>query len=70
MNEALKEIVLVGKEFESMFGRKYGNGLIEGINLDDADYALLCVGSVCGTIREVIDELNAAGKEIGLIKLK
>ncbi len=70
MTEALKEIVKVNNEFKKTFGRKYGNGLIEGINIQDAEYAILCVGSVCGTAREVINELNASGKKIGLIKLK
>jgi pyruvate ferredoxin oxidoreductase alpha subunit len=70
MNEALKEIVKVNNEFGKTFGRKYGNGLVEGINLEDAEYALLCVGSVCGTAREVIKELEGHGKKIGLIRLK
>lgn len=70
MNEALKEIVKVNNEFGKTFGRKYGNGLVEGINLSDAEYALLCVGSVSGTAREVIKELEGQGKKVGLIRLK
>jgi pyruvate ferredoxin oxidoreductase alpha subunit len=70
MREAIREIIKVSKEFDKSFGRKYGNGLVEGINLEEAEYAVLGVGSVCGTIREVIKELNEQGKKIGLIKLK
>ncbi|MGI6589239.1 MAG: transketolase C-terminal domain-containing protein [Candidatus Iainarchaeum sp.] len=70
MREALKEIIKVNKDFEKTFGRKYGNGLIEGINLSGAEHAILCVGSVCGTVREVIKELKKEGKKVGLIKLK
>ena len=69
MREALKEIIKVNKDFEKTFGRKYGNGLIEGINLSGAEHAILCVGSVCGTVREVIKELKKKEK-VGLIKLK
>jgi len=38
--------------------------------MKDAEYALLTVGSVSGTAREVIDELRKEGKKVGLIKLK
>lgn len=70
MKEALKVILKVNEEYGKKFGRKYGNGLIEGINLAKAEHALLCMGSVSGTIREVIEEYKKKGKEIGLIRIK
>ncbi|MDD3083558.1 MAG: pyruvate ferredoxin oxidoreductase [Candidatus ainarchaeum sp.] len=70
MKEALKEIPLAHTEFASMFGRKYGNGLIELIEMKDAEYALIANGTSVGTTRVVVEELRKEGKKVGLIKLK
>ncbi len=70
MKEALREIPLVHKEFEKEFGRKYGNGLIELIEMKDAKYALIANGTSVGTARVVVEELRKKGKKVGLIKLK
>jgi pyruvate ferredoxin oxidoreductase alpha subunit len=53
-----------------MFGRKYGDGLVETYQMNDAEYAVLCQGTICGTARVVVDELRSEGKKVGLIKLK
>jgi pyruvate ferredoxin oxidoreductase alpha subunit len=60
----------VNNEFKGKFGRGYGDGLVETYCIDDAETALLCMGSVCGTARDVIDMLRKKGKKVGLIKLK
>lgn len=70
MQEALKEIPLVHKEFEKTFGRKYGNGLIELIEMKDAQFALIANGTSVGTTRVVVEKLRKKGKKVGLIKLK
>jgi pyruvate ferredoxin oxidoreductase alpha subunit len=70
MKEALKEIPLVHKEFAKTFGREYGNGLIELINMKDAEYALLIAGSTVGTAKEVVEEMRKKGKKVGIIKIK
>ncbi|MEI7961424.1 MAG: pyruvate ferredoxin oxidoreductase [archaeon] len=70
MQDALKIIPKVNTEFEKEFKRSYGDGLIETYELKNAKYALLTVGSITGTAKEVIDELKLAGKEVGLIRLK
>ncbi|MFA6064996.1 MAG: pyruvate ferredoxin oxidoreductase [archaeon] len=70
MENALKVISEVNSEFGKKFGRTYGDGLIETYNTSKAKVALLCLGSVGGTIKEVIDEYKKKGKEIGLIRLK
>ena len=56
--------------FGQQFGREYGNGLVEGYRMDDADYAVIAMGSVCGTIRVVVDSLRKEGKKVGMIKLR
>ncbi|MFA5320453.1 MAG: pyruvate ferredoxin oxidoreductase [Candidatus Omnitrophota bacterium] len=55
-------------EFAKTFGRQY-NGLVEGYHIEDAERVIVAIGSVCGTIKEVIDEFRAKGKKIGLLKV-
>ncbi|MBM3243995.1 MAG: pyruvate ferredoxin oxidoreductase [Candidatus Omnitrophica bacterium] len=72
LNETLKEslslIPKIVSEFSKIFGRNY-NGLIEGYELKDADRVIVAMGSVCGTIKEVVDELRKKGKKVGLLKV-
>jgi len=72
LNETHKEVLaLIPKltaEFAKVFGRTY-NGLIEGYQIKDAERVIVAMGSVCGTIREVVDELRAKGKKVGLLKV-
>ncbi len=65
-----KEIKKVASEFKKVFGRNLGyEGLIEKYKTGDADIILVAMGSVCGTIKEVIDELRKKGKKVGLLKI-
>jgi pyruvate ferredoxin oxidoreductase alpha subunit len=70
LRDSLDIIKDVNKDFEKSFNRKYGDGLVELYNMDDAEYAVLGLGTVCGTARVAIDELRKKGKKAGLIKLK
>jgi pyruvate ferredoxin oxidoreductase alpha subunit len=73
MDLALKKakgvITKAGKEFGEMFGRDY-SALIEGYKLDDAETAIVAMGSICGTTKDAIDEMRAAGKKVGLLKIR
>ncbi|MCX6744672.1 MAG: pyruvate ferredoxin oxidoreductase [Candidatus Parcubacteria bacterium] len=64
-----KEIVKQNLEFKKVFGRGVGNGLIEEYKTKDADIILMAMGSVCGTIKEVIDQLRVKGNKVGLLKI-
>lgn len=66
--EALSLIPKLTAEFSKVFGRTY-NGLIEGYQLKDAEKVIVAMGSVCGTIKEVVDELRSKGKKVGLLKV-
>ncbi|MGI6585118.1 MAG: transketolase C-terminal domain-containing protein [Lutisporaceae bacterium] len=66
---AKKKIVSVNEEYANLTGRSYG-GMIEEYRCDDAEAALVAVGSVAGTVRVVVDEMREAGKKVGLIKLR
>jgi len=65
--EVIKLIPGVLEEFSSAFGRKYG--FIEKYRLEDADKVIIALGSVCGTIKDVVDELRKKGKKVGLLKI-
>ena len=38
--------------------------------LEDAEYAVVAIGSVCGTIKDAIDELRKQGIKAGLLKVR
>ncbi|MGA2469219.1 MAG: transketolase C-terminal domain-containing protein [Solirubrobacteraceae bacterium] len=67
--EALDLVPKVAEEFQERFGRTSG-GLLERYRSDDAETVVLALGSVVGTISEVIDELRAQGTSIGVVALK
>lgn len=58
----------VGKEFGDKFGRYYG--LIEEYKSEDADIILIALGSICGTIKDVVDEQREQGKKVGLVRVR
>jgi pyruvate ferredoxin oxidoreductase alpha subunit len=70
MKNALKKIQEINSEFAQISGRSYGNGLIELYKLDDAEVAVVCVGSTAGTLKVVIDELRQEGIKAGLLRLR
>lgn len=70
MKEAEKVIEQVHKEFAKKFGRSYGNGLVELIEMKDAEYALIIVGGTAGTAREVVIEMRKKKKKVGIIRIK
>jgi len=68
MKKASAVILDVAGEFSSKFGRSYG--LFEGYRLDDADCAIVVMGSTAGTAKVVVDELRKKGLKAGLLKLR
>jgi len=66
--DVLKLIPKITADFAKVFNRSY-NGLIEGYFTKDAERVIVAMGSVCGTIKEVVDELRAKGKKVGLLKI-
>lgn len=68
MINAKKVILDVAKEFKDITGQEYG--FFEEYRLDDADYAVVAIGSVCGTTKDAIDELRSKGIKAGLLKIR
>ncbi len=70
MAGAKDQIKKLNSEFKKNFGRSLGNdGLIEEYKINDAEIFLVAMGSVAGTIKEVIDELRAKKIKVGLVKV-
>jgi pyruvate ferredoxin oxidoreductase alpha subunit len=63
---ALEIIPKVAKDFQKVFGRSSG-GLVRGYKLDGADTVVIALGSVLGTIKDVVDEMVAADIAIGVL---
>lgn len=68
MMDAKDVIRKVGAEFGRMTGRSYG--LIEKYEMDDAECAIVIIGSSAGTAKEAVKQLRATGKKVGLIKVR
>lgn len=68
MEHSLDVIEEVGKEFGDLFGRYYG--LIEEYKSEDADIILIAMGSLCGTIKDVVDKERENGKKVGLVRIR
>lgn len=66
--EILTTIPKIADDFKKTFGREAG-GLVQGYLLDDADQVFVAMGSICGTIRDTIDDLRKQGKKVGLLKI-
>ena len=67
--DVLKMIPKINEEFKNHFGRDYKDGLIEEYFTRDAEKVIVAMGSVCGTIKEVVDAQRAKGKKVGLLKI-
>ena len=69
MKNARKVILEVAERFEKMTGRKYG--FFEEYCLEDAEYAIVIIGSAAGTCKAAVDKLRReTGKKVGLLKIR
>jgi len=68
MNIVPGKIDAVFAEFEKLSGRKYNQ--IEEYNMDDADVAVVCMGSSVETAREVAGEMREKGIKAGVVGIR
>ena len=68
MKAAKARILMVAAEFEKLSGRHYG--LFEEYRMEDAELALVLIGSSAGTAKAAIDELRDKGVKAGLVKIR
>ena len=65
----VSQVVLdVAKEFAELSGREYG--LFEEYCMEDAERAVIIIGSAAGTTKDAIDKLRAQGEKVGMIKIR
>ena len=64
--QALDEIPGIATEFQEIFGRDSG-GLVRPYRTEDAETVIVALGSVLGTIKDVVDERREAGEKIGVL---
>jgi pyruvate ferredoxin oxidoreductase alpha subunit len=67
--QALDRIPELAAEFSQAFGRGSG-GLLRRYRSEDAETIVLALGSVLGTIEDVVDELREQGMSTGVVGLK
>ena len=70
MKNALEMIQKVNVEYAQLTGRSYGDGLVEQYRLEDAEVAVVCVGSTSGTLKTIVDALRQEGVKAGLLRLR
>ena len=56
------------REWAELTGRSWG--LLERYRCDGAKAVIVTLGSMCGTARETVDAMRAAGEAVGLLKLR
>jgi len=65
LEKALEVIKTVNREFSNLSGRAWGNGLVEKIGLEGKKHAIVTIGSLTGTARELAEKAG-----LGIIKVK
>jgi pyruvate ferredoxin oxidoreductase alpha subunit len=65
---ALTLIPQLSVEFAVQFGRRSG-GLIRPYRTEDAETIVVALGSVNGTVQEVVDDMRASGVAIGSVSI-
>jgi pyruvate ferredoxin oxidoreductase alpha subunit len=67
--QALDAIPELAEEFAATFGRSSG-GLVRGYRAEDAETVVVALGSVLGTLEDVIDERRARGERVGALAIR
>jgi pyruvate ferredoxin oxidoreductase alpha subunit len=65
---ALERIPQLADEFKAGFGRDSG-GLIRSYRFEDAETIIVALGSLNGTVKDVVDEMRDAGVKIGCVSI-
>ena len=68
MKHVPEVVKAVAKEFAEISGREYG--LFETYGMEDAEVAVVMIGSAAGTTKDAIDKMRANGEKVGLVKIR
>ena len=66
--QALELIPEIGAIFKEVFGRESG-GLVHSYHAEDAETVFVALGSINGTIKDVVDHERAAGRSVGSVSI-
>lgn len=66
--QALRLLPAYALEFRAAFGRESG-GLLRTYRVEGARVVVVAMGSVCGTIKDTIDDMREDGSAVGLVTL-
>ncbi|HEY5597973.1 MAG TPA: transketolase C-terminal domain-containing protein [Kiloniellales bacterium] len=66
--QALSVIPEIQQEFKEVFGRESG-GLFHSYRMEDAETVVVTMGSLAGTVKDLVDELRESGARVGVITL-
>ena len=71
-NSVYDELPAIVESYMNKINAKLGSdyGLFNYYGAPDADRVVICMGSFCDTLEEVIDYLNAHGEKVGLVKVR
>jgi len=69
MQEAAATIESEAERFEKQFSRMQG-GMLDVYQAKDAEVLLVSMGSLLGTMKDVVDELREEGHRVGIVKVR
>jgi pyruvate/2-oxoacid:ferredoxin oxidoreductase alpha subunit len=67
---AKEKIKVAAKKFEKVFGRNYGNGLLQEFEMDDAEVGMLIYGDLALQMEQAVEDLRQEGYKVGMVKLR
>ncbi len=69
---AMTDALVVAQDADRLWSERTGRsyGLVERYRCDGARVVILAIGSMCGTTRDAVDAMRAAGQSVGLLKLR
>lgn len=68
IDNSMPVVKAVGAEFAELSGRPFG--VVEGWGMDDAEIAVVVIGSTAGNARHVARQLRSAGVKAGVLKVR
>ena len=72
LGAAMDKAVAAVEEADQAYGKSVGRsyGAIEQYRCEDAEMLIVTMGSMAGTVREAVDRMRAAGRKVGLLKVR
>ncbi len=68
MNHVQEKLEKAEGDYAKISGRRYGP--VQTYQMDDAEAAILCMGSTAGTVMASVKRLRKDGKKVGMIKVR